>query len=102
MKRKDFVYSVGKAFEIIEMLSRYPSGLTISYISSELDGAKVRFTGFYQHYLSWLCWAKQDGSYRLSLKFLAISNSLINSLELRDVAKPFLKRLAEEAMLMCI
>lgn len=98
MKRKDFVYSVGKAFEIIEMLSRYPSGLTISYISSELGWSKSTVHRFLSTLLELgYVGQKQDGSYRLSLKFLAISNSLINSLELRDVAKPFLKRLAEEA-----
>ena len=78
------------------MLSRYPAGLTISYISSELGWSKSTVHRFYQHYLSWAMLQKQDGSYRLA-KILAISNSLINSLELRDVAKPFLKRLAEEA-----
>ncbi|HHY70808.1 MAG TPA: IclR family transcriptional regulator [Thermoanaerobacterales bacterium] len=98
MKRKGFVYSVGKAFAIIEMLTKSPAGLTISYISSELEWSKSTVHRFLSTLLELgYVRQKEDNSYCLSLKFLAISNSIINSLELRDIAKPFLQRLAKEA-----
>ena len=97
MKRKGFVYSVEKAFMIVELLAKHPTGLTISYISSELNWSKSTVHRFLSTLLELgYVRQKEDNNYCLSLKFLAISNSIINSLELRDIAKPFLQRLAKE------
>lgn len=89
------VQSIDRAFDIIELLSLEPQGLTITEISKRLDLHKstvhrllssMRDRGYIEQ-------SQTAGKYRLGLGFIELASLYLNSLELKTEAQPFLHRL---------
>lgn len=90
------VQSIDRAFDILELLSVEPRGLTMTGIGHKLDLHKstvhrilssMRERGYIEK-------SQETGNYRLGLGFIELSSLYLNSLELKTEAQPFLHRLA--------
>ncbi len=95
------VPSVERALRIFELLSRSQRGLLLSEIcrtlilpksSTFLVVTALEKNGYLQK-------NKQTGRYRFGLKLVSLSRSALENLDLRQVARPFLQRLAQETRL---
>ena len=89
------VQILDKSFLVLETLSREFSGLTVSELSKRVDlniSTVHRILGTFAErgYIR----QDQDKRYCLSLKFIELSSSYLNGLDLKMVAEPFLKDLA--------
>lgn len=98
-QNKSEIQSIHKAFQVIEILADSESGLGVAELSSRLGWHKSTTHRF----LSTL--AKEGyvrqiqgaDKYVLSFKWLAIANKVVNKIEIRAVARDFLKTLADQA-----
>jgi len=92
------VKSVGRALDIIEIVSAKRDGLGVTEIANQID---INKSSVYR-ILSTLAgygYIEQDpetGKYRLGYKFLEVSSKLLDSIDLRMEAKPFLQELERE------
>jgi len=92
------VKSVSRALDIITMLSLKKGGLGVTEISKQID---INKSSVYR-ILSTLVqygYVEQDeetGRYKLGYKFLEISSKLLDSIDLRSEARPFLQELENE------
>lgn len=92
------VKSVGRALDIITIISLKKGGLGVTEIANQID---INKSSVYR-ILSTLVqygYVEQDqetGRYKLGYKFLEISSKLLESIDLRDEAHPFLKELENE------
>ena len=91
------VQSIDRAFNIIELLSLEPQGLTMTEISKRLDLHKstvhrllssMRNRGYIEQ-------SHSAGKYRLGLGFIELASLYLNSLELKIEAQPFLHHLTK-------
>lgn len=92
------VQTLDRAFDILELLSRERSGLTLTEISSRVGLnkstvhrilASLRERGYVEK--------REDGrTYRLGLEFIELSSLYLNSLELKTEAQPILNRLSRQ------
>ncbi len=90
------VQSVDRTFKIIEMLSKYPQGISISELSKVLELHKSTVHRLLQTlvelgYVS----QKNEGNYLLSYKLFEIGSSIIDEYDLRQVARPSLSELRD-------
>ncbi|MEH6942252.1 IclR family transcriptional regulator [Bacillus sp. JJ722] len=98
MERENMVKSVSRALDIITILSLKKGGLGVTEIASQID---INKSSVYR-ILSTLVqygYVEQDpdtGRYKLGYKFLEISSKLLESIDLRTEAQPFLKELENE------
>ena len=98
MTRENMVKSVSRALDIITMLSLKKGGLGVTEISKQID---INKSSVYR-ILSTLVqygYVEQDeetGRYKLGYKFLEISSKLLDSIDLRSEARPFLQELENE------
>ena len=90
------VQSLDRAFDILEILAREPTGLTLVEIAAESD--LPRSTTF--RLLSVLLQrdyvrkGPYDNFYRLGPGFIELSSNYLNSLELKTESAPFMRELA--------
>lgn len=98
MERENMVKSVSRALDIITILSLKKGGLGVTEIANQID---INKSSVYR-ILSTLVqygYVEQDadsGRYKLGYKFLEISSKLLESIDLRTEAQPFLKELESE------
>ncbi len=92
------VKSVGRALDIIDLVSAKKGGLGVTEIANQID---INKSSVYR-ILSTLAqygYIEQDadtGKYKLGYKFLEVSSKLLDSIDLRMEAKPFLQELERE------
>jgi len=87
--------SVYKTFEIIELLSRHQSNVGLRELARELDMAPSTAHRFISS-LKDIGYIKQDpktSKYRLSLKFAWLGSKVLGSVQVADLAKPFMEEL---------
>jgi IclR family KDG regulon transcriptional repressor len=98
VERENMVKSVSRALDIIHLVSLKKGGLGVTEIANQID---INKSSVYR-ILSTLVqygFVEQDsetGRYKLGYKFLEISSKLLESIDLREEAKPFLLELEKE------
>ncbi|MCM3569253.1 IclR family transcriptional regulator [Neobacillus mesonae] len=98
MTRENMVKSVSRALDIIHIVGLNRDGIGVTEISNQMD---INKSSVYR-ILSTLVqygYMEQDpetGRYKLGYKFLDISSKLLDSIDLRSEAKPFLRELEQE------
>ncbi len=95
-KKDNSVQSLSRAFDILESLSADRKGKRLTDISDELGLHKStvhRMLGAMQDrgYVEQI-----DKKYKLGLRFIHLSSQLLNSIELKTEAEPFLRKLSNE------
>ncbi|HWO76271.1 MAG TPA: IclR family transcriptional regulator [Bacillus sp. (in: firmicutes)] len=98
MDRENMVKSVSRALDIIHLVSMKKGGLGVTEIANQIDINKssvYRILSTLVKY-GYVEQNNETGRYRLGLKFLEISSRLLESIDLREEAKPFLLELEKE------
>ena len=92
------VQSVDRALSILELLSKYPKGLGLTSISRELNLAKSTAHRLLSSLISrdFVYQSKEDESYNLSLKLAKLSFGIIENIDIRNIARPFIEELSAE------
>ena len=95
MAEKSGVQSVERIFQLIESLAAHPAGAGLQRLAQDTDLAKSTVHRLLASLVS-LGYAAQDenGRYRLTLKMFELSSGIVNSMDILDVAKVHLERLA--------
>ncbi|SFM19466.1 transcriptional regulator, IclR family [Gracilibacillus orientalis] len=101
------VQSVERTFSILEILSKYPEGLSIGKLSKDLELAKSTVHRLLSTLMAkgYVQQDEQSGHYRLGIQCLVLAGSLLNQLDIRTVAKEALHTLAKssgEVVHLCI
>lgn len=107
MTRENTVKSVGRALDIIRIVSSRKSGLGVTEIAKQMD---INKSSVYRILvtLAQYGYIEQDTEterYKLGYKFLEISSRLLESIDLRAEAKPFLEELEKatnEVIHLCV
>ena len=96
MADKSGVQSVERIFQLIESLAAHPAGAGLQRLAQDTDLAKSTVHRLLASLVS-LGYAAQDenGRYRLTLKMFELSSGIVNSMDIMDVAKVHLERLAQ-------
>lgn len=96
MEEKSGVQSVERIFQLIESLAAHPAGAGLQRLAQDTDLAKSTVHRLLASLVS-LGYAAQDenGRYRLTLKMFELSSGIVNSMDIMDVAKVHLERLAQ-------
>ena len=96
MADKSGVQSVERIFQLIESLSAHPAGAGLQRLAQDTGLAKSTVHRLLASLVS-LGYAAQDenGRYRLTLKMFELSSGIVNSMDIMDVAKVHLERLAQ-------
>lgn len=97
-EEKTGVQSIGRLFAIVETLAANPSGIPLQKLANRTGLAKStahRLVGS----LIDLGYAAQDsitGHYRLTLKMFELASGVVNDMDVVNIAKPHIDRLARE------
>ena len=96
MAEKSGVQSVERIFQLRESLAAHPAGAGLQRLAQDTDLAKSTVHRLLASLVS-LGYAAQDenGRYRLTLKMFELSSGIVNSMDIMDVAKVHLERLAQ-------
>ena len=96
MADKSGVQSVERIFQLIESLAAHPAGAGLQRLAQDTELAKSTVHRLLASLVS-LGYAAQDenGRYRLTLKMFELSSGIVNSMDIMDVAKVHLERLAQ-------
>lgn len=98
MERENMVKSVARALDIITIVSSKKDGLGVTDISKQMDINKssvYRTLSTLAQY-GYIEQDKETERYKLGYKFLEMSSKLLESIDLRAEAKPFLQQLENE------
>ncbi|MBA2875865.1 IclR family transcriptional regulator [Thermaerobacillus caldiproteolyticus] len=98
MERDNMVKSVSRALDIISIVSSKKDGLGVTEISKQMDINKssvYRILSTLVQY-GYIEQDKETDRYKLGYKFLEISSKLLESIDLRKEAKPYLQELESE------
>ncbi|TYR79445.1 IclR family transcriptional regulator [Priestia megaterium] len=98
MERENMVKSVSRALDIITLVSMRKGGLGVTDISKQMDINKssvYRILSTLVQY-GYIEQDKETGRYKLGYKFLEVSSKLLESIDLRAEATPYLKELEQE------
>ncbi len=93
------IQSLQRAFEILEILSLHPSGITLT----DLAGVSGLSKSTVHRFLSSLCslgYATKDefhGKYRLTLRMYEIGGRVVHALGILDIAPPIIEQLVEKS-----
>jgi IclR family KDG regulon transcriptional repressor len=97
LERLNMVKSVGRAMEVIDIVSTNKSGVGVTEIASQMDINKssvYRILNTLEEY-GFIEQNVESGKYKLGYKFLEISSRLLDSMDLRTEAAPFLQSLED-------
>ncbi len=91
------VNALHRGLQILELLAAQKRGWSTSDIARKLKIPKSS-SSYLLHTLQLRGYVRrqEDGSYRLSMKTLALGNMALQGIEVREVALPILRRLVEE------
>ncbi|MEH6993941.1 IclR family transcriptional regulator [Neobacillus drentensis] len=95
MQRDNVVKSVSRALDIIALVGMKKGGLGVTEIANQIDINKSSVFRTLSTLVQY-GYIEQDvetGKYKLGYKFLDISSKLLESIDIRSEAKPFLKEL---------
>lgn len=95
MERENMVKSVGRALDIVSLVSSKKGGLGVTELAKQIGINKssvYRILSTLAHY-GYVEQDEETGRYKLGYKFLDISSKLLESIDLRAEAKPFLLEL---------
>ena len=98
MNRENMVKSVSRALDIIAIIGTKQQGLGVTEIANQMDINKssvYRILSTLVQY-GYVEQNQETDRYKLGYKFLEISSKLLESIDLRTEARPFLKELEEE------
>jgi len=98
MERENMVKSVSRALDIMLLISMKKSGLGVTEIARQIDINKssvYRILSTLVQY-GFIEQDKETGRYKLGYKFLEVSSRLLESIDLREEARPFLTELEKE------
>lgn len=98
MDRENMVKSVSRALDIIALISMKKVGLGVTEIANQMDINKssvFRILSTLVQY-GYVEQDKQSSRYKLGYKFLELSSRLLESIDFREEANPFLKELEAE------
>jgi IclR family transcriptional regulator, KDG regulon repressor len=98
MERENMVKSVSRALDIIDIVSSNKDGIGVTEIANQIDINKSSvyriLTTLVQY--GYIEQDQETSRYKLGYKFLEMSTKLLDSIDLRKEAKPFLKELENE------
>ncbi|MCP3027503.1 IclR family transcriptional regulator [Halobacillus sp. A5] len=95
MERMNMVKSVGRAMDVINAVSTSRNGMGVTDIAQQMDINKssvYRILHTLEEY-GFIEQNEESGKYKLGYKLLEISSRLLESIDLRTEAQPFLKTL---------
>lgn len=98
MTRENTVKSVGRALDIIQLVSESRNGMGVTELSNQMDINKssvYRILSTLAQY-GYIEKDKENDKYKLGYTFLDISSKLLGSMDLRKEAKPYLRELEKE------
>lgn len=98
MERENLVKSVSRALDIITLVSLKKGGLGVTEIANQIDINKssvYRILSTLVQY-GYIEQDEETSRYKLGYKFLEISSKLLESIDLRLEAKPFLQELEND------
>ncbi len=97
MRPNNLVQSIERVSQILDLLGQNPQGISLKDLSSKVNLPKGT-THRLLSSLAYLGYVRQDEktrNYLLGFKLVELGNILLNQLDLRKEAEPFLKELAE-------
>jgi IclR family KDG regulon transcriptional repressor len=98
VERENMVKSVSRALDIIHLVSTKKEGLGVTEIANQIDINKssvYRILSTLVQY-GYIEQDQETSRYKLGYKFLEISSKLLESIDLRKEAKPYLQELEKE------
>jgi len=98
MERESIVKSVRRALDIINIISSHKDGIGVTGISRQMDINKSSVHRILATLVQY-GYVEQDNEtsrYKLGYKFLELSSKLLESIDLRKAAQPFLQELERE------
>ncbi|WP_044748244.1 IclR family transcriptional regulator [Bacillus alveayuensis] len=98
MERENMVKSVSRALDIIDIVSAKKDGLGVTEIAKQMDINKssvYRILSTLVQY-GYMEQDEETNRYKLGYKFLEMSSKLLESIDLRKEAKPYLQELEKE------
>jgi DNA-binding IclR family transcriptional regulator len=95
-KKNGGVQSIDRAFDILECLSNERSGRRLIELSEELGLHKSTVHRILSVMLERGYVEKDNRQYKLGIRFIHLSSQLLNSIELKTEAEPYLRRLSDE------
>jgi IclR family transcriptional regulator, KDG regulon repressor len=98
MERENMVKSVSRALDIIDIVSSQKDGLGVTEIAKQMDINKssvYRILSTLVQY-GYMEQDEETSRYKLGYKFLEMSSKLLESIDLRKEAKPYLQELEKE------
>ncbi|RAK16621.1 IclR family transcriptional regulator [Anoxybacillus vitaminiphilus] len=98
MERENMVKSVSRALDIIGIVSSEKNGLGVTEIAKQMDINKssvYRILSTLVQY-GYMEQDEETSRYKLGYKFLEMSSKLLESIDLRKEAKPYLQQLEKE------
>jgi IclR family transcriptional regulator, KDG regulon repressor len=98
MERENMVKSVSRALDIIDIVSSEKNGLGVTEIAKQMDINKssvYRILSTLVQY-GYMEQDEETSRYKLGYKFLELSSKLLESIDLRKEAKPYLQELEKE------
>ena len=107
LNNSNLVQSVERAIDILDCLTEYPKGCGIGELSKNLSLSKstihrIITTLKYKEYVTQ---DKESEKYQLGLKVLNLSSSVINSMDLIHIARPYIHEFAnkvDEVIHLCV
>lgn len=107
LNNSNLVQSVERALDILDCLAQYPKGCGIIELSKNLNLSKSTIHRIITtlKYKGYVTQNTETDKYQLGLKVLNLSNSIINSMDLINVARPYIHEFAnkiDEVIHLCI
>ncbi len=94
-RNESSVQSISRAFDILEALSLERKGLRLTELSEQLELHKSTVYRILKSLIDRGYVEKSDKYYRLGLGFIMLSSHLLNSIELKTEAEPYLRQLSD-------
>lgn len=90
--------SIDKCFQIIDLLNRNPRSFTLSGISEKLNFNKSTAHHILKSLISngYVKQHPERKEYSLGYKFLEVSSGILENIDVRKIANPYLRKLQEE------
>ena len=92
------VQSIDRTFDILELLSHFESGLSLTEISEKIDLPKSTVHRLLKvlRDRNYIEKSESPNVYRLGLAFIELCSGLLNSLELKTEAQVYLRKLMQQ------
>lgn len=95
MNNTNNVLSILKAFDLLELLSKYENGLSLTDISNNLKWNKTTAHRITNTLLTrgYITQNEETLKYKMSFKILSLGHKLLNEIKITEIATPMLKHL---------